>query len=91
MSDCTKQELENQDISILILKRTGEPKCIQCLKPGSKRQQLQLHVNHSVITYLSGARSDQSFSSHLYLLVIIVFLASLYTNACYVPNEKGKE
>lgn len=89
MSDCTKQELEIQDISILALKRTEAPKYAQCVKPG-ERQQHQRHVNHSVITHLSGARSGQSFSWHLYLLVIIVFLASLYTNACYVPNEKGK-
>lgn len=88
MSDCTKQELESQDISILALKRTEAPKCAQCVKPG-ERQQHQRRVNHSVITYLSGVRGDQSFSWHLYLLVI-VFLASLYTNACYVPNEEGK-
>lgn len=85
MSDCTK---EIQDISILALKRTEAPKCAQCVKPG-ERQQHQRCVNHSVITYLSGVRGDQSFSWHLYLLVI-VFLASLYTNACYVPNEEGK-
>lgn len=91
MSDCTKQELEIQDISILALNRTEAPKCAQCVKwVGGECQQHQRHVNHSVITHLSGARSDQSFPWHLYLLVIIVFLASLYTNACHVPNEKGK-
>lgn len=89
MSDCTKQELEIQDISILALKRTEASKCAQCVKLG-EHQQHQRHVNHSVITHLSGARSDQSFPWHLYLLVIIAFLASLYTNACHVPNEKGK-
>lgn len=30
MSDWAKQELENQDISILTLKRTEAPKCAVC-------------------------------------------------------------
>lgn len=40
--------------------------------------------------YLTAARSNESFSLYLYHLVIIVFFALPYTNACCISNEKGK-